>query len=434
MDLEPVDFVRDGDKCRGRLVTAAVLILVMFCSYVTEKHADWFGWLVFFELKSHACLQFLDARNPRVERVSIIEIDDETHYKYLHPENVTNRAFLGDLISILVDAHVAVIAMDVQLTKQPADQENKDRRDDNQYLLAAITSAADSRVPVVLTCGLREEQPSRGFWRTASHYAMFWREDDPHSKEFANIYDSNELPSSVRVGYDNGPLDFSQIPLMKDVPEPVCSSQSRLNSFAIEIVNAYEDALHIDEKTLNSNRIKKAIAKNEFVYGKFLTPDKFPAVSALKVIRRDRETLEHLNHRIAIIGGHYHEQYNAGDWVDTYDSPIGPMQGLHFHANYVESLLANDVKIPVATWFAVLFDGVLGLLMIWAVHRRRDHFFATLAVFLIPIAVAYLSFVNANYNMNFILPLGLLVIHLFLEHYFDLRKLARVGRSVRHGS
>lgn len=491
---------------RSNAFTIGLVILVELSGYVFENHKEVVPWLVDVELKSHAGLSRLVAlaRKPRVERVVTVEIDDETYFNDWGDPGVTPRNKLAQIALTAADADAAVIALDINLSADP----NEDsRRDANRCLLEAICKITERGIPVVLTSGLPKEGKPREKW---------WERQTTISTWEPSIYDDSALPNfghMTRVGFDNGPNDPRQIPLLVTAPEPNGQLKSR-RSFALEIVDAYEDAIHMTpkRKTLDNPDINKAINDGDFVYGSFLKSDElgrcldhtsgeFPCVSARDLVegrspfvrafdqetktedksearekpkqesninkvgerqstrggivppgsksakdgrkRHERtethatkksnasEIMEKLKHRIVIIGGNRHKEYKRGDWVDDHKSPVGNMRGLYFHANYVEALLDDRVRVPVRPWFGLLFNLVLAVLLIFFFKKAERPWgrWAVLGVFFVPWLVAYFMFVNFKYSLDFVLPLGLLFLKLFLEHYFHLRRLAKIGRE-----
>ncbi len=238
------------------------------------------------------------------------------------------------------------------------------------------------------------------------------------------------------LGYIHLPSDRRQTPLVTTALDLDGKTERDFKSFALQTVNAYEDSLRIAPRTEKSKAIQQAIENDYFVYGSFLNSGEFPSVRALDLLNRRAEAMEALNHRIVMIGGNLHTEYHGEVWMDRYESPAGPMSGVYFHANYVESLLDNRVKLPTPEWFAASFDLALGSVLIFFFKRavKPSIRLAILGLFFVPLVAAYFIFVNLNRCLDFILPLGLLFLHLGIEHYRELRHEARIGKEVlEHG-
>lgn len=208
----PVNFVR-----RNALAAITLLVVVGF-GYAFEHYKEFFPQLVTLQLKAHAAISNLEARKPRNERVVMVEIDDETFFRKLGGITPTSRAFLAGVTRISAEAGAAVVAIDMDLTKEPAD--DGERKEVNHHLLDAINTVTANGTPVVLTCGLYRKQ---GTWVRAP-----------------DIYNDSNLSAGVRVGYDNLPEDRRRIPLVVSAREENSSTDENYSSFALQIVDAYE--------------------------------------------------------------------------------------------------------------------------------------------------------------------------------------------------
>src|SRR5438105_961457 len=112
---------RSFSRVRRNAIAALTLIVILLLGYGFERHKQWFPPLLTLQLKAHAILSKLEARTPRNERVILVEIDDDTFFKELGGTTPTNRKFLADLAQISASADAAAIALDINLTKEPAD-------------------------------------------------------------------------------------------------------------------------------------------------------------------------------------------------------------------------------------------------------------------------------------------------------------------------
>jgi hypothetical protein len=129
-----------------------------------------------------------------------------------------------------------------------------------------------------------------------------------------------------------------------------------------------------------------------------------------------------------LIGGNRHKSKQGGDWVDNHRLPPLEMRGMYFQANRVEGLLDSRISTLVSPWTALILDLILGILLIHysGIKAGLGRRAGTLAVLFIPVLLAYIASINLGYVLDFVLPLLLLFIHIFIEHYFDLRRSARI--------
>jgi CHASE2 domain-containing sensor protein len=108
--------------------------------------------------------------------------------------------------------------------------------------------------------------------------------------------------------------------------------------------------------------------------------------------------------------------------LDNHDTPIGSMVGVYIHANRIEALLQGHMKGTLPPWVPVLVDLTLGLtlVLLWSRSKTVTARLWLIALFAIPIATAYVLFVNLQYALDFALPLFVLMIDLGLEAYHGL--------------
>lgn len=393
------------------LLAGVTLLLVALSGYFFEEFKEWFPWLTVLQIKSYHWISHLEARIPRSIFVIGIEIDDRTFYQTmaLPSGSITNRRRLGEMLSTASDYHPAVIALDITLSREPAD-DLEPRRSDNQALLGAIREVSQKGIPVVLSCGFDE------------HYSLL-----PNIFRDADLpgFGDAKNPYRARVGFDHAADDFRKVPLVVDAASPKGNTQP-YNSFALEIADAYEGVLGIRPRTMD--RVQPAIAKRESVYTNFLRQDEIPHISGADVLARNDKELQRLAHRVVLIGGNRHKSFNAqsDEWLDDFNLPPLRMRGMYLQANYVEGLLDDRIRSVVPHSLASLIDLALGVLMIWFSWRARSFRgqLLRLGVFFIPVCLAYVASANLGYVFDFALPLLLLFLHAFAEHYLHLRQRA----------
>jgi CHASE2 domain-containing sensor protein len=228
------------------------------------------------------------------------------------------------------------------------------------------------------------------------------------------------VSNACSFGYINLPVDKRQIPLFTDVIDPETRLNARIPSFALEIVSKYEQIVGITPKTIDNKTLKASIRTERFLYGGFISPRKFPTISAKKLIEGSESENSKCRHRIVIVGGTWHQfGVGRGPLIETFPSPVGLVPGLHLHANYVEALLDERFQLGVPLWVAILFDSIVGLFLYIAYTSSALSGFghlAVLAAFLVPLAAAYIFFANAGRYLDFILPLSLCFVHLTFEY------------------
>jgi CHASE2 domain-containing sensor protein len=381
--------------------TLVVLGVILLWAYKFQWLEQEFPFLLTAQLKFHQLLSNLDWHQQRVNWVTLVQVDDDSFWSPpLSGTLPTNRAVLGD-IGLLAAAHGAlVVAFDIQL-KSPTSTPGDDpiRKLDNRHLLDAIRKITAIKRPVVLAVGLVPND--KGEW-----------EREP------NIFRDDELPPGTRLGHINLPTDPRQIPLVMTAWKADEKSEVALDSFALNIVDSYEEAAHIHPRTKDQPVISKAIADNEFVYGGFLRNSAWDRVTAKQLLQGDTQALEMCRNRVVIIGGTWHEFGNSrGPLADEHVSPLGPVPGLYLHGNYVEGLLSNNFRLAVPEKFAVLID--LGIsVLLYVLFRSATRNAMRIGVFLtfvFLLLVAYVAFANVGRYLDFIAPVSSVFVHLLVE-------------------
>jgi CHASE2 domain-containing sensor protein len=391
--------------------TIGLLVLVTLLGFFFEEFKGWFPWLTSWQLHSYNWVSHMESRKPRPKFVMGVEIDDPTFYGSMHlaAGDVTDRRYLAEIICHIARFHPAVIAVDVDLRWEPAD-DREPRKSANAALLSAIQEVEAQHIPVVLACGF-----DRG---------------DNAGKEYRNIFPDASLPDfgnrsvpyRTRLGFFNAADDLRKVPLSVER----YSSEGELrsyNSFALAAAEAYEDVLGIHPKT--PERLEHQISNGEFVYTSFLLQEDCFHKSANLLLQQTGGELEQLNHHVALVGLNRHTFPGGGDeYLDDHELiPLGKMRGMYFKANYIEGLLDDRIKITVPRWEASLLDLAVAVIMIR--FSTRSHSLSgrlgLLSVYFIPVVLAYVAAVNLGYVLDFVLPLLLLFLHVFVEHYIHLR-------------
>jgi CHASE2 domain-containing sensor protein len=391
--------------------TLVVLGAMVLWAYNFHGVEEQIPFLLTAELKVHQVLSNLDWHRKRVGWVTLVEIDDDSFWSpLLSGATPTNRAVLGDLGLLAADYGAVVVAFDIKFnspTSVPGDFAIRDS--DNQYLLKAIRKITAQNKVVVLPAG-------------------FVLNDSGEWQREPRIFRDDQLPRGTRTGYINLPIDPRQIPLAttawqtNEQPQTDAQSQPLLNSFALEIVDSYEEAAHIRDHTKNDPVIEKAIADNEFVYGGFLGDPTWQGdrVTAKQLLEGNQSALEKCRNRIVIFGGTWHAfGYGRGPQADTHSSPLGPLPGLYLHANYVESLLRDDFRPAVSEKIAVLIDVVIAVVfyVLFRSANKRRVKVGVFLTFVFLIAAVYLVFTAVGKYLDFITPVSLVFVHLLVEAF-----------------
>jgi CHASE2 domain-containing sensor protein len=411
------------------LVVVWNVFIVFIDSEIAEKFAQGPGfWRETFsdlrELNTHLQLRFyqiLSSLRPipfEPKSVSMVLIDDTTHWHTLYGDEPTDRAFLAKLVRNASEAttKAKVIGLDIGLYAPrgyPAGSDKPERAKGNYDLLDAIKSATQHGVAIVIATTFDDRQRRR---------------------RLPNIYKDSELPlkgadgtcqfsACATLGYINAPADRRHIPLTEQLFNWDNSGPQRFESFAFALVNAYEEPY----KTTRQNPvIAQAIRRQIPVLGSFVKESAFKDkeffISAQKLAEGDREAKQRCSGRIVLIGGFWHSNQGYGRLVDGHLSPVGEIAGITFHGNYIESLLSRTFATEFPTWLGILLDLIIGLLIYvaFALSTHRLKLIVLLAAFFLTPVLAYLSLVTANLYLDFLLPTELYVLHILYEYVSEI--------------
>lgn len=381
------------------------LTLTLAWAYFFEDIREEIPRLERAELKYHQWLSEKNPRPPRIERVTLAEIDDSTYWSSpFSGELPTNRRALAAVARKAADAEAALIALDFQLISTLATPGDDNRRkQDNDDLLEAIREIAGRGIPIVL-----------GY--------VLVRKGGEDFYQVPNIFKDEDLPSNVFLGHLQLPADRRQIPLRMTAWEWNGSSKRRFDSFALQIVAAFEDIRNITPRTKENRLVKNALEYKDWAYGGLVKVNKvkdggFPKVSAGDLLR-DAVNSKRCQGRIVIIGSTWHKiSGGLGDLTESFRSPIGSVPGLYLHGNYVEALLDNRYGPAVPPWLAVFIDLALGvsIYVLYIFTEGWLRLIAMSAVLLILFLGPYVLSVNFGVYFNFVAALSLCFVHLFFE-------------------
>lgn len=349
-------------------------------------------------------------------RVSVVRIDDSLHWGQTC-DYPTSRHLLAQLIKHASQEHRAsVIALDVELfvpKGRPAGWHNPGREEADEELLRAINDAASAGVTIILPVGLVSD--GKG-----------------NKTRIPNIYKDEELPladaagncgyeACAVLGFIDLPDDKREIPLQETATDWYEESKpQKIHSLALAAAEAKEGAHFGREKPT----IMKTIEHRNQVLGGFLPETAFEehAISAQDL--KDGRGLAKEQGDLMLIGGVWHREQGHGPPEDLHTTPIGDMQGVMLHANYIEALLGDHFTQAVPLWLAILIDIAIGLGLYTTFALKRP-WRSQIGILLILALLTYLFFVNANRYLDFVLPSLLYFVHLVYEHTRLYRKLRR---------
>jgi CHASE2 domain-containing sensor protein len=169
-------------------------------------------------------------------------------------------------------------------------------------------------------------------------------------------------------------------------------------------------------------------SQDDFVFGRFRRREEFDRIPAgFLTCGPVRSSL--IRGRIVLIGATWSKsQGGLGGWIESFDSPVGELPGVYFHANYIEDLAEDPVqyKPPVRLRLGETIDVVAALLLYFFYHALKKHprkQLWLLLVFVVLLIGSYMTFAMFNRYLDFILPMFLCFFHLSFEHFRTYLKL-----------
>jgi CHASE2 domain-containing sensor protein len=394
----------------------AISVLIVVLGFNVVSSLDVFRQNLPFihkwQLVFHRLLCAITPRPISAKWVRVVEIDDALHRELGEP---TDRNFLAALVTNATQGNAAAVVLDFKLIAPAPVQNTHQRTDADAHLLQAIQNAADEGVPVVVPCWLKNADKGR-----------FVRH--------ANIYLDSELPlpdatgvcmraACAVLGNVNLPVDERLIPLVTEMENDDPCQQS----LALSATTAYENSIDRQPRTVEKAIVHHALKDHEFVFGSFIKEDDFQRISAKDLSQKNAQALRACRGRIVLIGGKWHSDMGNGEFVDRHNTPVGDMQGLYLHANYIEGLLDDRDQLEVPLWFGLLFDLVIGGALYYFFHKadKTADKLIVMGLFFIPLFASYIVFANLNRYLDFVLPLLGCFVHLTVEmvrEYLKLRK------------
>jgi CHASE2 domain-containing sensor protein len=387
-----------------------VIGMIVIWASLWEELQSQMPFLEAGQLKYHEWLSELNPRKSRVHWATVVEIDDESFWNEpFNGQQPTNRRALADLALTIAKAGATVIAFDIQMRSHLAEPgDSQARREDNDYLLKAIGQITRQGVAVVLTRGLDCNE-------------------EGECKEEPNVFKDEELPAGASLGHINLPYDRRYIPLRMRGESWDGTSTKYFDSFAQQIVAAYETTANVKRKTTENRFIQEAIRRDDFVYAGFIPESEFDRISAGELLKGSVSDAEKCRHRIVIIGGTWHQRAGRGPLIESFKSPVGTIPGVYLHANYVEALNDDRFGIAAPRWAAILLDLLAAVLVYLAFLRakRTATKIAVLFMAIVFLSAPYVFATNFGMYIDFVAVLSLCLVHLAIEHYFELRAHAK---------
>ena len=347
----------------------------------------------------------LHRRHPVDLRVAFVLVGDDEYWTGTLARRVPiKRDYLARLIRAVDKAAPAVIAMDFDLHSPTPDGsllENPDYWCERSELLRAIKDVA-TRHPVVIPKSLVSSRSGR----------------KQINKEVSDTFGS-DLTSVKNVfpGYIRFAPDLRMIPARLTVE----GRSEAVDSFAFAILQAYSPEMY--ENFVKEEK-KQGTKGDEFLlrFGSFLDESAFTnlSYSAKDVLMGNPDVLQHLNHKIVLLGGKWHRDgFGAGEWSDEHLTPAGRIVGVYTHANYAEALRLGQYYPEISEAWIISFEValVVGASIFLALDISKWYkIAATLGPSLVMMALSYVFLQNLGLFFEFIIPMFVLVTHNVVEH------------------
>ena len=352
-------------------------------------------------------------RNDRLpQRTAVVLLDDtdywthtstDPHAPELAGRAPTNRAYLAHLIDALVEAHVGLIVLDIDLRSpntQPGTDDLPDYKSEDDVLFQSIRNACAHNHQIVLASELVSSNGTLGVAR--------------------NIYDHANFPAScVRQGYIELPRDIRRVPATLSL-----DANPEVDSLSLAAVKAVD---------WNAYQTAAAEGSRDFPYSEFLPLSRFNSSGNSQTRFTGRQfqspdqaalTAKLLN-RIVLIGADWHTlAFGQGSYADRHPTPAGDLPGVILHANYIEAALQNGVHPTFPESLAITLEvllvlslSLLGMLEIHWAWKWGAVVLSSLAV----IVFCYLLLRTFGLVLDFFFPLIFLGLHSGYEHVREWR-------------
>ncbi len=339
---------------------------------------------------------------------AVVLIPDDEYWKGdLAGRAPIKRDYLARLLRKLDQMNPAVIALDFSLRSPTPDgspPEHPDYQSERRELLDAIREIANRR-QIVLPKTIN--QNDKGDYVTE---ADIYDGIDTIGAKFG----SEDKHTRIHTGYIALPRDLRLVPLHLPL-----AAGAPLDSFSEAIVRAYSP------EALNHVEMGPA---DSLPYGSYLRETAFPTCTAREVLEDSPDCAAKLAHKIVLVGGVWHQfGYNRGPGIDTYFTPVGEIDGVFIHANYVEAFLdlrtypslsgetVTALEITLVILIAIFFALEVGP------YKRAVAVIVTCAILLL---ASYFLLQNLGRFFDVFVPLIVIVGHAIWEQVRDWRSLA----------
>jgi len=336
-------------------------------------------------------LQSVSPRPIRPRRTVLVLIGDQEFYgERLAHRTPTKRDYLADLIRKLSDAGPELIALDFTMRSASGQdsKENPEYEQETSKLKQAITEAS-LKTKLVLAITVAKEENS-----------------DSYSVEPTVLDDLYEKNLPLAKGFVHLPEDQRRVPLTLK-----SSSNMTIDSFAAAAVRLVDGTALAEAE---ANRV------GALPFGTFIEPAKFKTLSASEVLTTDPVKLKSdIACKIVLIGGVWHATPQGRPFEsDLFLTPVGKLDGVFVHANFIEALLDSRTYRPLGPWVAISLEALLSSIvavilgLTWPLWRRL-RLLVLVCAFLV--LLSYVLWQNLGVFFDCFVPILLLVIHVLVE-------------------
>jgi CHASE2 domain-containing sensor protein len=409
-----------GPRLKERLKSKSIIsVFIIVAAWNVALSFDWiqehFPVTLDTQLRFYNVLWSWGGRAQYNSTVSIVRIDDSLHWGQSICDSPTSKHLLAQLVGNAATAlhKASAVALDVELfapVGKPAGWHGPNREPGDDELLNAINNAARNGVPVIVPIGLLPD--GKGGWTRIPN--IYRDEDLPLEDEKGKCGYS----ACAVLGFIKLPTDKREIPLQETTRDWYKGSKVQyIKSFALAAADA-KARTHAPPSS--RPLIQEAIARNNQIFGGFIPETEFLAneISARKLAEGDESAIANVERSLVVIGGNWHSEQGYGPEEDLHLSPLGQIPGLMFHANYIEALLGDHFTQPISLWLAIVIDILIGVMLYASFDLIRGWVgqIVVIGLFIIPILLAYISFVNFHRYLDFVFPTILYLVHLTYEH------------------
>lgn len=383
-----------------------VFIVTCLGIYGSEKLHDTDFWLN-ARYKIFQSLQYLSPRSSDPKRTVLVIIGDDEYYgPELKGRSPIRRDYLARIVDSLSAANAAVIALDFNFcspspTGDPVEED--EYYPETKKLREAIFNASAAGRKVVVTKSLGQGADDLYF-------------------EVSDVY-GTDLGSwrNVRTGFDVLPDDVRNLPLaIKNVKGGL------LESFALAIARS--------ENASSLNNIPDFTAR---YYAGFLPPEKFtPASLSSSEFLSGKTDL--VANKVVFVSGAWHEfSKGSGPVVTSWDSPVGHIPGVLFHANYFEALFDSRFYRIWEGWPMIATEFVLSFMVALPFYLVITSRHWKLILYLLPyvviLAISYVSLINFGWFFDPLIPILAVGAHGILEQVHRWRSRAKSSPNLVGG-